>query len=747
MTETKVQASPFEWIDRPITSKSEDRLNRASFAGDLARAIKSWDGNDSLVLGLYGNWGSGKTSIKNMVLETLKTGQDTLHILEFNPWQVSGFNQLTEHFFTEIGTEIGKWDKNLQKRWRHYSARLLLHKNIAECLNKFLGTGLVSVGIIGAGASFCLGPHALKITIACIGIVSLFLGIIEKVSSSISTYLTEIDKKDLTETKNELSRELRMLEKPILVVLDDLDRLPNQQVPLLFQLIKANADFPKLVYLTLFQRDIIAKALNHDHFDGNAFLEKIIQVGFDVPEPNRQMIQQTLFDGLNKLIASEHVNKRFDKRRWINVFVPGIAPYCKTLRDVNRFLSTLSFTIGLFMRKGCFEVNPVDLIALEVLRVFEPDVYHQIPYFKSSFVRSSARDDKDISGPILSCVKDSSKNPEAVRELLKGLFPNAEWIFGGTRYADGFSNEWIQELRVGTDEFFDRYFALSISEQDIAQKDIEDVLALAGDRNGMAAKLTEFKRRGLISPLLERLDAYKQKIDISNAVPFIAAICDVSDDLPNRQGFLTLGDDMHAWRIIYFYLLQEKDEAKRVEILRKSLSETIGLFMPVKIVSFEEPRKDNSHGDIKRLVQEMDLPVLKEICVSKIKSRTDTDLLKHPYLAYILYRWKEWENVETVKKWIQKQIATKEGFYIILRTFSQKTYAQSLGEYATRVDWQMDAGFLEYFQIKTDMEKAIKRYEVQATTDEKKFITLLKDALANKNSGLHKDADTDSEYI
>ena len=37
----------------------------------LARAIAAWRERDSLVVALYGGWGSGKTSIKNMTLETL----------------------------------------------------------------------------------------------------------------------------------------------------------------------------------------------------------------------------------------------------------------------------------------------------------------------------------------------------------------------------------------------------------------------------------------------------------------------------------------------------------------------------------------------------------------------------------------------------------------------------------------------------------------------------------------------------
>src|SRR3989442_13176396 len=60
--------------DLPIASASEDRLNRSSFASALATAIRNWNQGSSLVVALYGDWGSGKSSVKNMVLESLTEG-------------------------------------------------------------------------------------------------------------------------------------------------------------------------------------------------------------------------------------------------------------------------------------------------------------------------------------------------------------------------------------------------------------------------------------------------------------------------------------------------------------------------------------------------------------------------------------------------------------------------------------------------------------------------------------------------
>ncbi|MGE4559240.1 MAG: P-loop NTPase fold protein [Desulfobulbus sp.] len=49
--------------DRPITKVEEDLLGRSGFSTDLANAMASWHGKDSLVVALHGDWGSGKSSV------------------------------------------------------------------------------------------------------------------------------------------------------------------------------------------------------------------------------------------------------------------------------------------------------------------------------------------------------------------------------------------------------------------------------------------------------------------------------------------------------------------------------------------------------------------------------------------------------------------------------------------------------------------------------------------------------------
>lgn len=85
--------------DLPIMKSSEDKLNRESFAKSLANVILQSAFPTSFTVGLYGAWGSGKTSLLNMVIEQIERSSTDVVILRFNPWLCSDPKQLVIQFF------------------------------------------------------------------------------------------------------------------------------------------------------------------------------------------------------------------------------------------------------------------------------------------------------------------------------------------------------------------------------------------------------------------------------------------------------------------------------------------------------------------------------------------------------------------------------------------------------------------------------------------------------------------------
>ena len=183
--------------------------------------------------------------------------------------------------------------------------------------------------------------------------------------------LTKRKPRDVPALKSEISKILREAKKRVLVVIDDIDRLTPDETRQLFTVIKALADFPNVVYLLAFDRDVAAQAIEQQGgLPGERYLEKIIQVPFELPPIDREALRAALFKRLDQVLGDTS-DDLFDQSYWTNVFHDGIDPLIQVPRDVVRFTNTLSVTYPAV--RG--EVNPVDFIALEAIRVFLPDLY------------------------------------------------------------------------------------------------------------------------------------------------------------------------------------------------------------------------------------------------------------------------------------------------------------------------------------------------------------------------------------
>ena len=98
--------------DLPINGVAEDKLNRGKFVKDLAEAILRRDTPEGLVIGMYGKWGSGKTSVVNMVVEQLELLSENMNqkivVMRFNPWLCADPKQLISQFFKQLSSTIKK---------------------------------------------------------------------------------------------------------------------------------------------------------------------------------------------------------------------------------------------------------------------------------------------------------------------------------------------------------------------------------------------------------------------------------------------------------------------------------------------------------------------------------------------------------------------------------------------------------------------------------------------------------------
>ncbi len=764
LTDTEATKHRFS-SDRPITLRTEDCLGRADFADSIAASIKGWRDQESLVIALYGAWGSGKSSIKNMVLESLRSAKPDAAptILEFNPWQWAGQDQLAEAFFREVEIVLkGSPSPDMKKvaaRWRLYAARLKVVSFISDktsqmvsgALGFFLGTGTAwsifadhpALGILGL-----IGAVVLLASFKAISAISELVSRLRDVKEAGA----EVYGKSLEELKKSLREQLGKLSKPIVVIIDDIDRLTPDEIRLLFQLVKANADFPNVVYFLLFQRNVVERSLDcPPAISGQEFLEKIVQVGFDIPLLEHSRLEKVLLGGLDEFLKDEKVSKNFDNTRWGNLYLGGLRHYFQTLRDVYRYLAMLSFNVSLFRGTGSFEVNPTDLITLEVLRVFEPNVYQKLPDAKVELTDINGRRSRNPATETqmkekLQALVDlaSAETRSQVQEIIKQLFPPAEWVFGGSGYGSGFEERWFREQRVCHPDVFSRYFHLTIPQGDISQSELDRILSLVGDRDGLVAKLRSLNEHQLLRVALDCLEPYKEKLDINHAVPFVTALLDVGDELPEERGgpFSSLfSAEAHASRIIHWFLKKQQDRGKRGQILKEAMRASSGLYLPIMTVMHEGTEERRKKDPDAYLVTDDDLNELRLVCLQKIEEAAKSGrLLTHPHMMAILYRWREWGSSASAIQWAQIAIQSTDGAIAFLTSCVSRSTSQGIGDYIPKEHWRINLKMVEEFVSVDALEQGIAIVPLETQPEKaQKAIQAFKKAIKRHREGKSED--------
>jgi KAP family P-loop domain len=114
--------------DKPLEDPAADRFGRMRFAERVAETVSARGGSASLVIGIYGRWGSGKTTVLNFINRSLSTHEDLL-VESFNPWLFSSTEQLLRPDSRDAGDEAEHSARVARKDTQHLRQRGLHRKH------------------------------------------------------------------------------------------------------------------------------------------------------------------------------------------------------------------------------------------------------------------------------------------------------------------------------------------------------------------------------------------------------------------------------------------------------------------------------------------------------------------------------------------------------------------------------------------------------------------------------------------
>lgn len=487
--------------DAPVASREHDRLQRWPFAERIADTLATRSDPSSLVVGVYGRWGEGKTTVLQFIEQRLAEHDDVI-LVRFNPWLFTSDTDLFLSFFAQVAGAI---DRKLKTRT----------ERLGEFLTKY--GGLVS------GLSWAVGDFR-----AGAGTAATKLG-------------EELAKVSPAELRARLEEGLAEAGKRVVVLLDDIDRLDKDEAQAVFRLLKVAADFDWTSYVLAFDREIVAEALSERYprreNGGDDFLDKIVQVPLPLPPIPREVLRRLLFEDINRVLDDSEVElSDRDVHRFTTEFDLRLLGYLDTPRAAKRYVNALQFALPLL--RG--EVDTVDLLLIEALRVFQPRL-HQLVVRRRDMVLNGGRDrskeEVEAFKADMTALVGTGESARHTLQLLQGLFPRLKSIYSNYVFGPESDARWAREKRIASERYFDRYFASGVPAGDIADGTVRELVLMAQtDEDGAAEGIRQALANVGADRLVQKLIDVALGLDPSVSLPFARALLRAGVDFPHPPG-------------------------------------------------------------------------------------------------------------------------------------------------------------------------------------------------------------------
>lgn len=499
--------------DNPIKKPEDDALGRGKSASSFAKQVLSLDASEGVVVGVLGAWGSGKTSFINLTQGFFK--DSGIAVLEFNPWMFSGADQLVHSFFIELSAQL---------RLRPGMAEV--GERIEEYGDSFSGLGWLPL----------VGPWIER----------------GRVVTDILAKSLQRKKEGVKANQSRVREALEKLNEPIIVVLDDIDRLSTPEIRDVFKLVRLTANFPNIIYLLAFDRYRVEQALGEQGIPGRDYLEKILQIGVDLPAVPDHVLTSQIFKAIDAALEGIDNPGHFDSDLWPDVFMEVIKPLIRNMRDVRRYAAAIHGSVKDL--EG--QVALVDVLALEAIRVFLPDVFHTLHHSVEGLTATTNGyghhdEPPKLKQQIDNLVKAGGDQAQSVSNLIRRLFPAGERHLGGMHYGGDWKSSWLRERRVAHVSVLNYYLERVIGEQLQAFSDAEKAWSLITEKTAFESYLNSIPAERL-EDVISSLEAYEDEFGTEHAVPGVVVLLNLLPKLPDRpRGMFDLDTRLVVGRVVY----------------------------------------------------------------------------------------------------------------------------------------------------------------------------------------------------
>lgn len=669
--------------DRAVKKAEDDQYDFVGIASSLAPSILETVKGEGLVIGLEGQWGSGKTSLLNFLQKELeKDGNNNIHIISSTPWLNGDAANLVGSVLSPISKVLIDVEK---EKMSSEDDELQMMKD--------------KVKKIG----FLLNDYTQK-TARNLAPFASFAGTVlpgfDGVSKVLETGANALETLKTNETpaklKEDISKKITELDVGFVIILDDLDRLEPEQAVEVVRLVRSVADFPNVAYLMCYDRDVLAQALKTGLKvkDGDLYLQKIVQLTFTIPLPEPFDLR-TQFCKEAEEIYEEIAGKKLkgellsDLKSAVDREGVGLT----TPREVKLTLNSIRFIYPSIIDDVYFP----DLCRIYLIKTTNFKLYKWLEQYlaiRSILVTGDGNLDGEARKKMGLRLKkllpsdniESTKSIWSLGRFVPGIESNAK---PKKRVFSHVSSDEVQRSialkRLGSPLHYRFYFALTGPKTVMSDEDFDNILKMAREdivelKATLITQSQSFRQSGKtwFEHILDRLDDHViAQLDENTAKGFIVAIGNMMDvamssDKGPRVFEFSIGETAVSVVKSLFMRLNELNRDIFQEVSKsfvkdgEAINWLVGYFLRDQLC--DHGKIGNQAVSEKQWVfSDKFLYVLSEILSDRLNEPdVQNSFADMPKLSNLLYIWKKISGDEVVNAWVADYSKNDEGFLTIL---------------------------------------------------------------------------------
>lgn len=316
----------------------DGEIDNEAILNKLMEVVKDFKPDEAFSIGLNAVWGYGKSSFLHRFYNLFKRDNPNQLIFWYRIWKNKGSNAIIENFFQELKTQLKPYSSDISEDISKYVDSILSLSN-SDLHN-----------IITKGKDFISENETLE------------------------NYYTSIN------------NNIEKIDRQIVVLLDDLDRLENIEIINSLKLMRTLSDFNNIIFIAGYDRSYITRTIDSSK---DNYLDKIFNVEINLLPFDSDLIIDELFKQVELLfpvelskkdsgsfneafknlfkdleLSPEEINEAFlgeNKAQTCSAnYSLSYKDFLPTYRDVKRFLNEFKFNFS-------FLSNEADVIAQEYI--------------------------------------------------------------------------------------------------------------------------------------------------------------------------------------------------------------------------------------------------------------------------------------------------------------------------------------------------------------------------------------------